>query len=144
MTQPGDLYIVPPPAVPTPDHIEVRIQVGQQSKVRLNSEPFRPTKTYSAVFQYSTNLDDYQDTTAAAADEIWTHLVSERALGAEITTHCAVWLDNVTHPVAAKGVVKLPKGHIDTALSDLEFVSAQTLEDHLNNLVLNLRTNAKY
>lgn len=144
MTEPGSLNIVPNPTVPPPEEVVLKIDVGVYSKRRLLEERFKPTTTSVDTFSRTTNLQDYSSAVDSISIEVWNFVQDQRAEGAENTVHSAVWLDNPTHPITAAGVVRLPKGHHDSAFTDLEFSSVAVLRDHLKIVVADLKAKAKY
>lgn len=124
----------------------IRIDVGLQTRVRHIDETWKETITYGHVFHYTTDLSSYQTITPQVAQDAFDYKQAQSAVYpyAITTTHVSVWVDNVTHPTPARGVVKLPKGNRDTSLSHDEFDSTGTLLDHINEVVANLRAIAKY
>lgn len=123
---------------------EVKISVSVKSSYRENAKLWRPTNIYVRDFQLITDLDNYLSVTDDFSDTIYTYVAAERALPAEPSTHYTIRLGNPTHPIPAKGVIPLPKGHLDGSLSDLEFESSAVLKDTLNNIIGDLKTVAKY
>lgn len=125
---------------------DVKINATVMSKVRLNSEPFRPTITYNNDFHWKTDLNNYPTILAAAEQALLKLVADEIDKGAESTVHVGIWLDNVTHPPTAAGVVKLPKAHHDFTWTQLELEGnpVGTIADALANVVVNLKNSAKY
>lgn len=123
---------------------DVNIDISVASRRRNNSLPFRPTITYNQEFHYKTDLTNYLSILNGVASDIITYVSGQRALLAENITHIAVKLDNPTHPPTAKGVVKLPKGHWDVALSDLETQTTNDIVNLLQTIIGNLKNTAKY
>lgn len=141
---PWALNIVPKTPVPEPQDIPIRIEIGVTSRVRQFDEAFKPTITYTESFIYHSDLLHYTTLVPTIVSFIWSYVQSEKMAGAIVQTHVAIWLDNVTHPWTGAGVVKLPKGHRDTQLSNEEFTSAQILQDHLTGNILDVKNGAKY
>lgn len=123
---------------------DVRVDIGVSSKIRRFAEPFKPTITYSNTFQTKTSLDAYSAPVQALVDQTYNYIQAERAAGAEISLHIAITVDNPTHPPTAKGVVKLPKGHIDMALTDLDVANANVISSKVMDTLTDMRTLARY
>lgn len=122
----------------------VDIKIGVQTRKRFDDEPFRPTRAWSSNWHWTTSLDTYASLSAGMATEVFAYAANERAQGGETTTHLAIRLDNVTHPATGAGVVPLQKGHMDTAYTDLEFASAEVLQNEINTIITHLKQTAKY
>lgn len=135
-------------SIPTGDTISMNagidIEIAVACKQRMNAEPFRPTKTWSDVYQYKTDLTNHRAVVESIASEIWNHTLGLTGGGIEFTLYIQVGLANVTHDPVAKGVVPLPKGHRSTAMTDIEFSTVASLQNHLNNVIANLQQTAKY
>jgi len=144
INDPHALNVVPGKAFPSPDQITLRINIGCTSRIRQTWEAFQPTITYTAPFLYTTNLQDYATLVPTIAQTVYSYVADEQLSGAIVETHVQLWLDNVTHPDVAAGVVRLPKGSRDTQLSNEDFSSAQVLEDHLNGNILDIKNTARY
>lgn len=123
---------------------QLNIDITVQTRKRLVEEPFRPTRTDSYDFHWVTDLEHYLPLLTTIGNNVFADVVSRREPYAESTVHVSIRMENVTHPEPAAGVVPLPKGHFDAALSDEEVVSAKVVSDLLSTLIGNLKNTAKY
>lgn len=123
---------------------EVKIEVGVQGKQRYHDEPFKPTRTWTDAFSWTTDLTSYLTETPTIASSIYSYISAARARGAETQTHIAIRLDNPTHPVPGKGVVPLPKSHIDFGFTDLNVESSSVIQTTLEEKIGNMKNTAKY
>lgn len=127
-----------------PTLTNIDIQIGVNSSYRNNAERFRPTISYSNTFEYKTDSENYTDIAMEAAVDVWDFLLEEDLVADRIDIHYAVRLGNVTHPVPAKGVVPLAKAHRDAAQTRAEVVDRDTIENSINQIIVDLLSTARY
>lgn len=123
---------------------DVNIAIGIKSTKRNFGERFSPTDIWNSDFHLDTDLDNYSTTVGEFTDTVFAFIQQERARGCEVNLHYAITITNVTHPTPAAGVIPMPKRHLDSALTDLELLSATVISEALTNTIADLRTAAKY
>lgn len=127
-----------------PTNAKVDIKVGIQIRYRVDTERFRPTRVWNSSFSLATDTTSASGAIPAFANSVFAEVLSARNAGLETFTHVGIRLDNPSHPVAAKGVVPLAKGHLDGQLADGDFPDAMTLQTLLTNAVQYMAEQAKY
>lgn len=123
---------------------DISIKATVSSVLRLDSEPFRPTRTWSETFIEATNTADYRTASETLGNKVFDYVESERQRGCRTDLHLSITLSNATHAPVARGVVPLAKGHRDAAVTDIGLTDADVVTDSVNNIVADLTTQAKY
>lgn len=122
----------------------IRIKIGVTSIERKFEERFIPWTSTNTPFHYETDTETYLSMTPTIANEVWEFVNSEVQRGAVIEVHYGAWLDNVTHPETSAGVIRLAKSHVDSQQSQLEADSLQSIQEHLEKQLADLKATARY
>lgn len=121
----------------------VNIDIGIKSTVRTN-QPFRPSAILVAPFHYETEDTDYLSQTGAVASEISTYIKSQQDEGWQNSINISVTLENTTEVNMGPGIIPMPKGHRDGAMTEIEVLKAGSLEQWLNDTIAELIQRAKF
>lgn len=122
----------------------LKIRAVVNIKERLVNEPFKPTITSDHQLSFSSSLSTISEDSGSIATNVWNFVVSSSGANRGVGLHLAVWMENVTHPAPAAGVVPLPKEHYDAALTDLELTNAAAIEDKLLSMVQIMQKRSEY
>lgn len=123
---------------------KVRLNVGVNTTYRGFEERFLVNTTSVESWNVETTLDSYASDSATLALQVFDAILLRRSESGVCATYFDVWLENVTHPTPAAGVVVLPKANITGLLNDEEVTDATVIASHLNDFVSLLRADAKY
>lgn len=110
----------------------------------MSTEPFHPTTVNVQAFHYTTDESGYQSTTSTVGTEVHEWLESQRADMWENGLTFHITLQNLTKAQMGKGVIPMPKGHRDGAMTGEEASTASEITKWLNTAIADLLQKAKY
>lgn len=123
---------------------EVQINVSVKSALRDTGVRWKPTNIYIHDFHLTTDLDNYLTETPTFCTTVWDYKYFQDGALTDPVTHYTVRLGNPTHPTPPKGLLPMPKGHLDGSLTNEAFATSDTLKDILNGIIGDMKTVAKY
>lgn len=121
---------------------KVNIEVGVKSQKQTN-EPFRPTSIVVEAFHYTTDEQGYLTATSSVASDVFSFLESKRSELWENGISFHITLENTTEVDMGKGIIPMPKGHRDGAMTGEEASSELAIQSWLNTAIADLIQKSK-
>lgn len=123
---------------------QINIDITVQSRRREEDEPFKPTSVVNTDWHRVTDLNTYQSASISISEEIYAYVLSQRSGGWENFVNISIRLNNVTAATMGAGAYPLAKGNRNAGLTGEEVVSASSIEEALNSIIVDLKQKAKY